>query len=268
MSKKIGLIAGRSRYPLLLAEAAKKQGVSVFAVGIKGETLPELANYVSEVYWLDIGEWDKLIGLLKRAGIKEAIMAGGISKTLLFRNDLHLDRTVLEILNSLKDKRDMSILNAFAQQLKNEGIELLDATLFLEDLLPGKGGLTERLPNSGEWEDIKFGWDIAKEIARLDIGMTVVVKNKVVLAVEAMEGTDETIRRGASLGGEGTVVIKVSRFAQDKRFDLPVIGQETIKVLREVKARVLAIEAGEVIFIDRAIAIEEANKAGLAIVAL
>ncbi|MCM8778806.1 MAG: UDP-2,3-diacylglucosamine diphosphatase LpxI [Candidatus Omnitrophica bacterium] len=266
--KKIGLIAGKSRYPLILAEAARKQGYSIFAIGIKGETLPEIANYVSEVHWLDIGEWDKLVGLLKHAEIREAIMAGGVSKTILFRKDIHIDRTALEIINALKDKRDMSILNAFAQQLEKEGIELLDATLFLEDLLPEKGCLTARLPNSREWEDIKFGWDIAEEIARLDIGMTVVVKNKIVLAVEGMEGTDETIRRGASLGGEGTVVIKVSRFVQDRRFDLPVIGLTTVRTLNETKAKVLAIEAGKVLFLDKQEAIAEADKAEISIVAL
>ncbi|MGE4357336.1 MAG: LpxI family protein [Candidatus Omnitrophota bacterium] len=266
--KKIGLIAGRSRYPLLLAEEAKKRGITIVAIGIRGETLSEITNYVSEIYWLDVGEWDKLIGILKRAGIKEAIMAGGIRKTLLFREDIHIDRTALELINSLKDKKDMSILNAFAQQLKKEGIELLDSASFLEDLLPDKGCLTERIPTSLEWEDIKFGWDVAKEIARIDIGMTVAVKNKVVLAVEAIEGTDETIRRGALLGGEGIVVIKVSRAEQDKRFDLPVVGRDTIETMKSVKAKVLAIEAKQVLFIDLKNAIEEANKSGISVVAI
>ncbi|MCM8763471.1 MAG: UDP-2,3-diacylglucosamine diphosphatase LpxI [Candidatus Omnitrophica bacterium] len=266
--RKIGLIAGRSRYPLLLAEKAREQGFTIVAIGIKGETLPEIVNYVSETHWLEVGEWGKLVGILKRAGIKEAIMAGGIKKTLLFRNDVHIDKAVLELIDSLRDKKDMSILNAFAQQLKREGIELLDSASFLEDLLPSKGCLTERIPNSLEWEDIKFGWDIAKEIARVDIGMTVVVKNKAVLAVEAIEGTDETIKRGALLGGEGTVVIKVSRVEQDRRFDLPVIGWNTIKIMEETNARVLAIEANQVLFIDQERAIEEANKANISIVAI
>jgi len=268
MDKKIGLIAGRSRYPLILAEKAKKEGFSILAIGIKGETLPEIEDYVSEIHWLEVGEWEKLLSILKRAGIKEVIMAGGIRKTVLFKKDIHVDKAVLEIINSLKDKKDMSILNAFAQQLKKEGIELLDSALFLDDLLPSKGCLTQRLPTSSEWEDIKFGWDIAKEIARLDIGMTVVVKDKAILAIEAIEGTDETIKRGASLGGEGTVVIKVSRLEQDRRFDLPVVGLNTIKTMKEVKAKVLAIEAKQVLFIDMQEAIMEANREGISIVAI
>ncbi len=268
MLRKIGLIAGKSRYPLVLAEEAKKQGLSVIAVGIKGETLPEIERIVSEMHWVEAGELEKLIHIFKHSGVKEAIMAGGISKGLLFKKDIHLDQSAADVLHSLKDNKDISILTAFAQRLRKEGIGLLDAASFLYHLLPEKGCLTSRSPASSEWEDIKFGWDVAKELARLDVGMTVVVKNKTVLALEAIEGTDETIKRGALLGKEGCVVVKVSRPEQDARFDLAVIGTSTIETMQRAGAKVLAIEAKQVLFIDQNKAIEEANKAGISIVAI
>jgi DUF1009 family protein len=266
--KKIGLIAGKSRYPIILAEEARKQGYFLVCAGIKGEAPPEIEKAVAEFYWLEVGELEKLINIFKGANIKQAIMAGGISKRLLFKKDLYLDKSMQEIFKTIKDNRDISILSAFARLLKKEGIELMDAASFLPDLFPEKGCLSRRSPDAQEWEDIRFGWDIAKELSRLDIGMTVVVRNKTVLALEAIEGTDEAVKRGALLGNRDCIVVKVSRPDQDARFDLPVVGFSTIETMKNSGARVLAIEARQVLFIDRDESVEEANKAGIAIVAL
>ncbi|MCX5657079.1 MAG: UDP-2,3-diacylglucosamine diphosphatase LpxI [Candidatus Omnitrophica bacterium] len=266
--KKIGLIAGKSRYPIILAEEASRQGFSVVSVGIKGETLPEIEEKVFEMNWIEVGELGRLVAVFKDAGINKVIMAGGITKELIFRNDIYLDKNISDVLGAVKDNKDMSILTAFAHKLKKEGIELMNATTFLNDRLPDKGSLTQRAPNSFEWEDIKFGWDIAKEIARLDVGMTVVIKNKVVLALEGIDGTDETIKRGARLGGEACVVVKVSRPEQDMRFDLAVVGFSTIETMKKMKASVLAIEAKKTLFIEQDKAIEEANNSRISIVAI
>lgn len=266
--KRIGLIAGKTKYPLIFAEEAMRRDFFVVAIAIKDETMPEIEKLASQTYWIEIGELDKLLNIFKKEKIKQAVMAGGISKGLLFKKDIYLDKSMQEILNTIKDNKDVSILTAFAQRLKQGGIELMDSTTFLYEYLPEKGCLTRRSPTSSEWEDVKFGWDVAKEIASLDIGMTVVVKNKTVLALEAIEGTDETIKRGALLGNGEVVIVKVSRPHQDMRFDLPVIGEKTVEIMKETKGTVLAIEAKKTLFIDQKKAVEEADKSGISIVAL
>ena len=264
---RIGLIAGNGRFPLLFAQSARKQGVEVLAIAHKGQTLPELGKYVNKIYWIKVGQLGKLIKILKTEKIKDAAMVGGITKTLMFSQvapDLH----ALSLLAKLKTMNDDALLRAVAKEIENQGITIHESTLFLSHLLSPSGCLTKRKPNQKEIKDIEFGWKIAKEIGRLDIGQSIVVKDQVVLAVEAIEGTDETIRRAGKLGKrKGLVVIKVSKPQQDMRFDVPAIGPETINTMQAAGGRVLAIESGKTLLIDKEELIQAANKANISIVA-
>jgi DUF1009 family protein len=246
--ERIGLIAGNGRFPLLFAQGARNQSVSVTAVAHVGETLPELSEWVDKIFWIRVGQLGKMIKIFKAEGVKEVVMAGGIKKTRLFA-DAWPDIRSLTLLAKVKEKKDDALLRAVAGELEREGIKVLESTLYLKSLLAQKGVMTKRKPTTQELEDIRFGWSLAREIGRLDIGQCLVVKNKVVLAVEAIEGTDETIKRAGRLGKEGVVVIKMCKPQQDFRFDIPAVGIETIRAMGEVKASVLALEAGRSILV-------------------
>ncbi len=263
---KIGLIAGNGKFPLAFAKAAREKGLQVIAVAHEGETLPELAQFVDGIFWVKVGQLGKLIKVFKDQGVSDVLMAGGIKKTRLFGGGFP-DMRAVALLARMIHKKDDSLLRAVAEELESEGITVRDSTLYLDSLLAQPGILTKRKPSRDEQQDIEFGWHMAKEIGELDIGQTVVVKDQAVLAVEAIEGTDEAIRRGGGLCKEGAVVVKICKPHQDLRFDLPAIGLETMKTMAGVRAACLAIEAGRTIVLDREAVVAEANRAGISIVA-
>ena len=265
--KTIGLIAGNGSFPLEFAKAAKAKGLAVVAVAHEGETLPELEQWADTVVWIKVGQLGKLIKAFKDHGVTDVLMAGGIRKTGLFSGAMP-DLRGAALLARMVAKKDDSILRAVAEELESDGIVVRESTLFLDNLLAPAGVLTKRKPSKDELKDIAYGWQLAKEIGRLDIGQTVVVKDLAVLAVEAIEGTDEAIRRGGRLCREGAVVVKICKPQQDLRFDLPATGLRTIETMREVRAACLAIEAGRTIIIERDAVLAAANAAGIAIVAL
>jgi len=266
-NRKIGLIAGNGRFPLIFAQEAKKAGAEVVALAIKKETSPSLENLVDRVHWVDVGQLGDLIEICKKEGITRAVMAGQVRHTRLF-SQVKLDARAMALLAGVKDKKANSLLGAVADELSREGIELIDSSAYLSHLLPSPGILTRRKPTQKEWRDIEFGHKMAKEIAGLDIGQTVVVKDQAVLAVEGMEGTDLTIKRGGKLGRGDVIVVKVSKPQQDRRFDLPIVGERTVEVLKEAKAKVLAFSARSTILLDREKVVKRANQNGISLVAI
>lgn len=267
MPEKIGLIAGKSKFPLIFAQAARSQGLEVVAAAHRGETDPALQEYVAALKWFYVGQLGKIIKFFQAAGVRQAVMAGGISKGRLFTH-LRPDLRALQLLSRLRHVGDDGILRGVAAELESAGIAIVSPTLFLTDLLTPAGVLSRRHPTAAEQQDIRFGWKIAKEIGRLDIGQCVVVRRQAVLAVEAIDGTDATIRRGGSLAGEKAVVVKVSKPTQDLRFDVPAVGLDTIAVMADVKASVLALEAGKTLLFDRAAMLQAADRARIAVIGL
>ena len=265
--KKLGLIAGNGKFPLIFAEQAKRAGVSVVAVAHRGETPKAIEGMVDALTWVYVGELGKVIRAFHHAGIREAVMAGGIQKVRLFSN-FRPDLRGAAFLARVRSREDDQLLRAVAEELEREGIRILESTLFLSELLPSEGVLTRRPPTTEQWEDIRIGLETAKEAGRLGIGQTVVVKNRVVLAVEAVEGTDAAIRRGGSLGKGGFVVVKVSKPQQDLRFDVPAVGVDTVELLHELKGAVLAVEAGKTILLEKEDLLKEANRRGIVVVAV
>lgn len=264
---RFGLIAGTGRFPLLFAQSAKNHGVEIIAVAHKGQTLPELESLVKKIYWIKVGQLGKLIKILKTEGIKDAAMVGGIKKTIMF-SDVVPDFQAISLVAKLRTLNDDVLLRAVAEAIEKEGITIHSSTIFLDELLSPPGCLTKKVPDKKEMRDIEFGWEIAKAIGKLDVGQTIVVKDQVVLAVEAIEGTDEAIRRAGNLGKRnGLVVIKVSKPQQDLRFDVPAIGPGTITTMQEAGAKVLAVESKKTLLIDKEELIRAANKAGIIIIA-
>jgi len=265
--ERIGLIAGNGRFPIIFAENAKRLGYAVSAVAHIGETAPELEQYVERIHWIKVGQFNKLIQALKEDGVRQAVMLGGIKKTHVFTT-VRPDLRALALFSRLKQWKDDAILREVATELEGEGIQIRESTFGLLGILVEEGSLTERSPSKKEWEDIRYGWEVAQDIGRLDIGQCVVVKDRVVVAVEAVEGTDEAIRRGGVLAGEGAVVVKRSKPQQDLRFDLPAVGPATVEAMASVKATVLALEADRSVLLDRGETLRKAERAGIAIVGL
>jgi DUF1009 family protein len=261
----LGIIAGNGIYPQVLAKAARSAGVKkISAVAFTDETDRKLKELVDRIDWLRVGELNRLLSLFRGSGVRQAIMAGQIAPRNLF--DLHPDWRALLLLAKLKRRNAESIFSAIAVELAKMGVTLLPATTFLEQFLAPNGVIAGPKLSRREKSDVEFGWDIAKQIALLNIGQTIVVKNGTVLAVEGFDGTNETIRRGGALGGGGLVVIKVSKPNQDLRFDVPVVGIETIRVAAEAKVRVIAVEAGRTLLLERDRVIETASDASISIV--
>lgn len=267
MAKRIGLISGSGNFPMIFAESARSEGLEVVAVAHRGETMPELAEVVEKILWIKLGQLGKLVDFFKDEGVNEVVMAGGIDKKNIYRK-VWPDMKALSLWSKLKNRLDDGILRAVAGILGDEGIKVVESTLFLKSLMAPKGTLTKKSPEEHEQKDVDFGWKIAKEIGGLDIGQCIVVKDLVVVAVEAIEGTDETIRRGGKLAKKGAIVVKVLKPNQDLRFDLPAVGLQTIRTMLEVEASCLAIEAGSVIMFEKEEMIREADRSGIAIVAL
>ena len=265
--ERIGLIAGNGRFPIIFADNARKLGYHVSAVAHEGETEPELATHVDRIHWVKIGQLSKLIKAFKQDGVHQAVMLGGIKKTHVFTT-VRPDFRTLALATRLALWKDDDILREFAKELEQEGIAICESTFGLEGILVEEGSLTERAPSAKEWEDIRYGWNVAYDVGRLDIGQCVVIKDRVVVAVEAVEGTDEAIKRGGELAKEGAVVVKRSKPQQDLRFDLPAVGPRTIEVMASVKASVLAVEAGRTILLDREIMLDKARSARIAIVGI
>ncbi len=266
-AERIGLIAGNGRFPIIFADNAKKLGYAVSAVAHEGETEPELAQHVERIHWIKIGQFNKLIYALKGDGVSRAVMLGGIKKTHVFTT-ARPDFRMLALAGRLAFWKDDDILRGFAEELEREGITITESTFGLTGILVEEGALTKRTPSKKEWEDVRYGWEVAREIGRLDIGQCVVIKDRVVVAVEAVEGTDDAIRRGGDLAKEGVVVVKRSKPQQDLRFDLPAVGPRTIEVMTSVKATVLALEAGRSVLLDREEMLRNAERAGIAVVGM
>jgi len=264
MSENIGLIAGKGQFPLLFAQAARRQGFSVVAVAHRGETDPSLNDLVDEIHWIYVGQLNKIIRIFQAAGVRRAVMAGGITRGRLFR-DFRPDLRALSLVRRAGTGKDDRLLRAVADEMAQEGITIAPSTLFLEELLAAPGQLSRRRPTPEEMQDIQLGHEVAKELGRLDLGQCVAVRRGVVVALEAIEGTDETIRRGGTLAGPGTVVVKVSKPQQDLRFDVPAVGRDTIRVMAEVKAAALAVEAGKTLIFNREEMLEAAHRAKIVV---
>lgn len=263
---RIGLIAGSGQFPLLFAHASRQANVEVIAVGFEGETDPALGKYVAELHMLKLGRLNRLIRTLHNAGITRAAMVGAINKARLYTR-IRPDWRAVKFMNRLRNLKDDFLLRALAEELESEGIQIEPSTIFLPDLIAPEGTLTRRKPNRREQNDIEFGWEIAKKIGNLDIGQCLVVKNKAVLAVEGIDGTDATILRGGRICKQGAVVVKVSKPRQDLRFDVPAVGFDTIETMKRVQARLLVVEAGRTLMFDREKMIDAANAAGITILA-
>lgn len=263
--KKIGLIAGGGRLPLLLSKEANKNGTKIFAVAFLEYASPQLKNEVEEIKWLRVGELEQIADFFKSCGVSLAAMIGVVPQSILL-NRQDFGKRINLLLSQLEIKQTESVLGAIASELSHEGIELIDSRKYLSAFLSPPGVLTDREPTEEELKDIALGRKILREISPLDIGQTILIKNGVILSIEAIEGTDSCIQRGATLAKSGAVVVKMSKSRQDMRFDIPVVGAKTLLLMRKVKAAVLAIEKERVIILDREEAIRIANEAGISIV--
>ncbi len=264
---KIGIVAGGGQFPILFAKAARAEGRQVMVAAHKGESDPQIGEVADDICWVKLGQLGKVVKFFRQSGVSEAVLLGTITKTRIFK-DILPDIKGLALWNRLKVRQDDSILRAVAGALEGEGIKILESTCYLQELLFPKGLLTEKKYSPGQLEDINFGWRMAREIGRLDIGQCVVVRDGTVLAVEAIEGTDAAIIRGGGLGRGKSVVVKVKKPDQDFRFDLPAIGVKTIDSMISVGAEVLAVEAGQALLFDGQAMIDQANRAGIVVVGI
>ncbi len=263
-----GLIAGNGRFPFLVLEGARHEGVEMVVAAIKEETDPAIESLAARVEWMSVGQLGRLIAFFKREGVTHAIMAGQVKHVQIFSLSAIPDLRMAKLLARLAIRNTDSLIGAVADELARDGISLVDSTLFLRPFLPPPGVLTKRAPSSDETGDIEYGLDVAREIARLDLGQTIVVKNRAVVAVEAMEGTDATIRRAGELARKPPItVVKVAKPRQDMRFDVPVVGPATIRAMIDAKATALSITAHKTLLLDRDELLALANKAKIAIVA-
>jgi DUF1009 family protein len=261
----IGMIAGGGQFPILFARAAQERGMRVVAAAHAGQSSEKLEELVDSLCWIKLGQLGKIINHFKKEGVHQTVMLGSIKKTNIFR-DVRPDLKGLSLWNKVDARQDDALLRAVAGELEKEGITIVASTDFLPDLLFPKGVLTRKKPTGRQREDIKFGWNVARQIGAMDIGQCVVVRNRTVLAVEAIEGTDATIKRGGSLAKERAVVVKLKKPNQDFRFDLPAVGSTTIASMKEVGANVLAVEAAQALLFDRETFIKEADKAKICVV--
>ncbi|HEV3375577.1 MAG TPA: UDP-2,3-diacylglucosamine diphosphatase LpxI [Candidatus Acidoferrum sp.] len=263
-----GLIAGNGRFPFLVLEGARSQGIEMAVIAIKEEASPEIERVAKRLHWVSLGELSKTIELMHQEGVSQAVMAGQVKHNKIF-SSIRPDWKLAKLLFSLPRKNTDALIGAVARVLEEDGIRLVDSTIFLKPLLPEPGILTRRAPNDHEAEDIAYGLGIARQIAGIDIGQTVVISDHACVAVEAMEGTDETIARAARIApGRPLVVVKVSKPRQDMRFDVPVVGLPTIEQMKNAGATALALDAERTLLFDRAQLIERADAARIAILAV
>jgi DUF1009 family protein len=266
---RIGLIAGNGRFPFLALQGARSLGHDVTVVAVKEEAFPELERAArdagADLHWVSLGHLGKCIKILKEAGIRQAVMAGQVKHAKIFSGILP-DLTLLSVLTKLRARNTDALISAVAEVLQGEGIELLNSTAFLEPLLAKGGVLSRRVPSAEELEDLAFGYRMADALAALDIGQTIVVKDKAVVAAEAMEGTDAVIRRAGEIAGPGSRIVKVAKPKQDMRFDVPVVGVATIEAMRAAGATAISIDAGRTLIVDGHKFFEAADAAGMAVV--
>jgi UDP-2,3-diacylglucosamine hydrolase len=264
----LGLIAGNGRFPFLALDAARAMGREVTIIAIRDEAdagLEAAARAAgAALHWVSLGQLGRCISLLKEAGVREAVMAGQVKHVKIF-SDFMPDLTLLSVVRRLKGRNTDALIAAVADVLREKGIDLLNSTLFLQPLLARPGVLTRRAPTESEQADFAFGYRMADAIAGLDVGQTIVVRDQAVVAVEAMEGTDETIARAGRLAGPGTVVVKVAKPNQDMRFDVPVVGVATIAAMRAAGAAALTVDAGRTLMIDGEAIIQAADDAGICV---
>ena len=266
--KKIGLIAGVGRLPVEFARAARGMGVHVIGIGVLPEVDPELAQVAHSYEYINIAKLDRIFKLLKREKVTEITLLGKINKELVYAHKELPDLRVLKIFSRLKNFSDDTLTLALVDELASEGISVLDQTELLRPLMPQPGILSKRQPTEAELADMRFGLNMAKKIGGLDIGQTVVVKNRAIMAVEAIEGTDACIRRGGQLGRGGVTVAKSAKPQQDMRFDVPGVGPDTIDSMIQAGAVALVIEAGRTLVVDREKMLEKADQQSITIVAM
>lgn len=260
-----GLIAGNGKFPFLVLEGARSRGIDMAVIAIKEEASAELERAARRIHWVSLGELSRAIELMHQEGVKQAVMAGQVKHNKIF-SSIRPDWKLAKLLMSLSRKNTDSLIGAVARILEEEGIHLVDSTAFLSPLLPEKGVLTSRAPDPEEAADMEYGRQVAHRLAEADLGQTVVISDCACIAVEAMEGTDETIERSARLtNGKRLAVVKVSKPSQDMRFDVPVVGLKTIEVMQRYHATALAIDARRTLLLDREKLISAANQAGIAI---
>src|SRR4030095_2268957 len=265
---KFGLIAGNGRFPFLVLEGARAEGVEMAVAAIKEETDPAIENIARKVEWVSVGHLNKLIKFFKGAGVTHAIMAGQVKHVQIFKLNALPDLRMARMLTRLKRRNTDALIGAVADELQSEGITLIDSTHFIQPLLARRGVLTKRSPNRNEQADIDYGLHVARELSRLDLGQTILVKDQAVVALDAMEGTDETIRRASELVRHRPItVVKVAKPNQDMRFDVPVVGLDTITVMKSCRVTAMSVTADKTLIFDREEVLDTAKSNRIALVA-
>ncbi len=267
----VGLLAGGGLFPICFARGAREHGVRVVAIALKGEASEDLSGEVDEIHWTHLARLGQWIRIFKRAGVRHAVMCGAITKSRMYDDPaIHLPdvRSMKLWYGKLRSRADHTVLESIAEEFESEGIRIESSVLYCPELLAAPGCITRREPTEREWRDIRLGWPIAKQIAAMQIGQTIVVKDGSVIAVESMEGTDATLRRGGEIGRGGVVAIKVAKDGHDPRFDIPCVGPATVDVLKEAGVSALAVEAGNTILLEKEKIASRAEAARVAVVAL
>ena len=269
MAPRIGLIAGNGRFPFLVLDAARSLGHDVVVIAIEEEADKDLADAAARaqapIHFVSIGQLGTFLNILKDERITQAVMAGQVKHIKIFGGFVP-DLTALSLIGRMKSMNTDALIGAVADLMRERGVELVNSATFLEPMLAGEGQLSNRVPTEAEHKDLQFGYKMADAIAALDIGQTIAVKHQAVVAVEAMEGTDETIARAGDLAGDGVTIIKVAKPNQDMRFDVPIVGLATIQAMRLAGARVLSVDAGRTLIFDRDAFFASANEAGIAVI--
>ena len=266
--ERLGILAGAGKLPVECARAASQLGYEVYAVGLLPDSDPQIAHFAKDYQFISVAQLESILNYLKFNQIQKVTMIGKVTKELLFNGAVVPDARMLQLIMSLPDRKDDTIMMAFVRELAKAGIQAFDQTALIRKLMPRRGTITKREPTDVERQDMEFGFRIAKELGRFDIGQTVVVKNRAVMALEAIEGTDACIERGGRLACGGAVVAKVSKPQQDNRFDVPTVGYRTIEQMAQVGATALAIEAGKTLLVEREQMVSFADAKGIAIVAM
>jgi DUF1009 family protein len=265
---RIGLVAGAGELPVVFAKKAKEKGDTVIALALKGVTAEELSQYAEKVHWFDWGDLKKAMLLAVTERLRKIALLGKIKKEILFKDSDKFDEESKEIVKKAGGKKDYAILKGIANLVRTVGIEIIDPTPYLEELVPSKGVLTKRSPTASEKADIEYGREVASDLAKFDIGQTVVIKDRTVIALEAAEGTDETVSRAGRLIGGGFTVVKMARPDQDARFDIPLVGLDTIKNIIASKGSVLALQEKKTFLMNREEAVSLANSHNISILVL
>lgn len=266
--ERLGILAGTGKLPVECARAAQQLGYEVYAVGLLAGSDPQIAHFSKDYQFISVAQLDAILNYLTSNQVQKVTMIGKVTKELLFNGAVQPDARMLQLIMSLPDRNDDTIMIALVRELAKAGIQTFDQTALIRKLMPHRGTITQREPSERERKDMEFGFRIAKELGRLDIGQTVVVKNRAVMALEAIEGTDACIERGGRLARGGAVVSKVSKPQQDNRFDVPTVGYRTVEIMAGVGATALAIEAGKTLLVDRMQMVSFADANGISIVAM